>query len=122
MKTYLILEDEPFIAMDLQMAFEDAGCCAETAVNCAEAFDVVGGGAIIGAVLDVNLGRGETCEAIAIELNKRAIPFILHTGDLNRAGEFIRGFEAPVVAKPRPAEDVVSQVLRMTGACDSGAG
>ncbi len=121
MKIFLILEDEPFIAMDLQLAFEDAGCTAQTAISCEEAFEVVDAGPISGAVLDVNLGRGETCEAIAVELSRRAIPFVLHTGDLDRAGEFIRGLDAPVVSKPRPAEDVVRQMLKMSGACDPAA-
>ena len=43
--------------------------------------------AIDGAVLDVNLGHGETCEPIAVELRKRRIPFLLHTGDLDRVLE-----------------------------------
>jgi DNA-binding NtrC family response regulator len=96
------------------MAFEDVGYQAHTVITCAEAFEVVERQDIHGAVLDVNLGRGHTCEEIARELHKREIPFVLHTGDLDRAGEFLRDLAAPVIAKPRPAEDVVKQVLRMT--------
>ena len=100
MKSVLILEDEPFIAMDLQLAFEDAGAEAAVTVSCDEAFAALADRAIDGAVLDVNLGHGETCEPIAVELRKRRIPFLLHTGDLDRAGEALRDLEAPIMAKP----------------------
>ncbi|HCY02481.1 MAG TPA: hypothetical protein DHU71_06100, partial [Erythrobacter sp.] len=61
MKSILILEDEPFIALDLQLAFEDDGARAVVAVNCDEAFELLRTTEIDGAVLDVNLGRSETC-------------------------------------------------------------
>ena len=104
MNRVLILEDEPLIAMDLSMAFEDCAIAAVTAVTCAEQ-------AIDGAVLDVNLGGGETCEQIALVLKERAIPFILNTGDLDRSGELLRAIDAPVVAKPTPADRVVERLM-----------
>jgi ActR/RegA family two-component response regulator len=51
---YLILEDEPLIAMDLKFAFEDAGVEAVTASSCAEAVREIETGGLAGAVLDVN--------------------------------------------------------------------
>ena len=36
-----------------------------------------------GAVLDVNLGHGQTCEAVANALRARRVPFVLNTGDLD---------------------------------------
>jgi len=39
MKCILILEDEPLIAMDLQLAFEDAGAEAVVTVSCDEAMN-----------------------------------------------------------------------------------
>ncbi len=115
MKCILILEDEPFIAMDLQLAFEDAGANAVVTVSCDEAFDAMAKTDFEGAVLDVNLGQGETCEPIALELKKRGIPFLLHTGDLDRAGEALRDLEAPILAKPSGAEDVVSRLFGLSG-------
>ena len=50
MKSVLILEDEPFIAMDLQLAFEDAGAEAAVTVSCDEAFAALAERAIDGAV------------------------------------------------------------------------
>ena len=110
---YLVLEDEPLIAMDLAMAFEDAGHEAQTASSCAEAMAIIEEGGLSGAVLDVNLGFGETCQHAAEELARRSIPFVLHTGDLNRVGETLRKFDVRIIAKPVPAEDVVEVVLAL---------
>lgn len=113
MKTFLVLEDEPFIAMDLKFAFEDAGHEAVTASDNEEALRCIEQRSIAGAVLDVSLGRGVTCAETASALLNRKIPFVLHTGDLNRVGEYLREIDAPVIAKLRPAEDVVNRVVTM---------
>lgn len=113
MTRFLILEDEPLIAMDLQFAFEDEGFEAVTAGSCEEAMAALEDQEFAGAILDVNLGHGTTCEKAAAELKRRGIPFVLHTGDLDRVGEFLRALEAPILSKPRPAEDVVRYTLAM---------
>lgn len=115
MNRVLILEDEPLIAMDLSMAFEDCAIAAVTAVTCAEASTALAEQAIDGAVLDVNLGKGETCEPVAVELRARGVPFLLHTGDLDRAGEALRDLDAPILAKPSGADDVVSRLFGLNG-------
>ena len=111
MKKFLVLEDEPLIAMDLTFAFEDAGHEANTAVDNSEAQAIIESGGLVGAILDVSLGSGETCRETADRLLRRGIPFVLHTGDLNRVGEYLREIDAPVIAKPRPAEDVVAALM-----------
>lgn len=113
MSLFLVLEDEPFIAMDLSYAFEDFGHKAVTAVDNAEAMELIEANSLAGAVLDVSLGGGETCDKTADRLYQNRIPFILHTGDLNRVGEHLRGINAPIIAKPRPAEDVVETLLQL---------
>ena len=110
---YLILEDEPLIAMDLKFAFEDAGASATTTTTCDEAIAEIEQGQIVGAVLDVNLGRGETCEDAARERPAQKIPFVLHTGDLNRVGEFLRSLGAPILSKPRSSEEVIRHIMKM---------
>jgi ActR/RegA family two-component response regulator len=110
-RRYLILEDEPLIALDLKFAFEDVGVDAVTASTCEEAVSEIAQDHLCGAVLDVNLGRGETCEEAARRLTEHRIPFILHTGDLNRVGEFLRSLGAPIVSKPRAAEDVIRTIM-----------
>jgi DNA-binding response OmpR family regulator len=109
----LILEDEPFIAMDLQLAFDDAGVAVVVTGTCSEAFEALADGAFNGAVLDVNLGDGQTCHKVALELGRLRVPFLLNTGDLNRAGEFLRGIKAPIIPKPTRASHVVERLLAM---------
>ncbi|UVI38080.1 response regulator [Qipengyuania spongiae] len=113
MKTFLVLEDEPLIAMDLKYAFEDLDLHAVSASDNQEALACIEKHAISGAILDVSLGGGETCQPTANELTRRAIPFLLHTGDLDRVGERLRDIDAPVVAKPRASDDVVKRLLAM---------
>lgn len=113
MKRILVLEDEPLIAMDLKLAIEDSGHEGVTVVTNAEAQSVIDEDGIAGAILDVSLGGGETCRQTADRLLERGIPFILHTGDLNRVGEYLREIDAPVIAKPRPADDVVAALLQL---------
>jgi DNA-binding response OmpR family regulator len=109
----LVLEDEPIIAFDLQQALEDVGIKAVMARNCKEAAKRMADSPIDGAILDVNLGHGETCERVALALRAKSIPFILNTGDLDRSGELLRKIEAPIVAKPTPAEMVVDRLLEL---------
>ena len=111
--TYLVLEDEPLIAMDLEFAFEDVGHQAVVAVNNAEARQAVADHAIAGAILDVSLGDGETCEPTAKLLSENNIPFVLHTGDLDRVGEPLRELDAPVLPKPQAADDVIAKLVKM---------
>ena len=110
---FLILEDEPLIAMDLEFAFEDVGYSSVTAINNAEAKANMDEHGITAAILDVNLGSGETCEPTAKELKRRGIPFILHTGDLNRVGERLRALNVPVASKPILADRLVDMLLEL---------
>ena len=116
MSTFLILEDEPLIAMDLQYAFEDVDQHAVVAADNAEASACIEKHDIAGAILDVSLGGGQTCQPTAQELTRRGIPFLLHTGDLDRVGEHLRDIDAPVLAKPRPSDDVVRHLLELVEA------
>ena len=116
MKSIMILEDEPFIAMDLQYAFQDAGAQASVAATCTDAFTLLEEEKIDAAVLDVNLGRGTTCEPVALALRDAGIPFVLHTGDLDRQGEHLRSLDAPVLPKPTVAREVAERVLRLIDA------
>ena len=110
---FLVLEDEPLIAMDLHFAFEDAGCEAVTANTNREAEALIDKFPIIGAILDVSLAAKKTCDATARLLHERAIPFVLHTGDLDRVGEHLRDLDAPIIPKPQSADDVVARLLAL---------
>lgn len=113
-RTILLLEDEPLILMDLECAAQDLDCEVISMTNCAAALAVLrtDGDQINVAVLDVSLGRGETCTPVAEELSRRNIPFILHTGNLDRHDEQLRQLNADFVAKPTPANLVIEEALR----------
>lgn len=112
MKCILIVEDEPLIALDLRYACEDAGIGSVVAGSCRQALaELDAHDGIDGAVLDVNLGHGQTCEAVANALRARRVPFVLNTGDLDRAGEFLRGINAPILSKPTAADAVVERLI-----------
>ena len=118
--TILLVEDEPLILMDLQFAAEDKGFEVLLAGTIEEALAAIAehGEAITVAVLDVSLGAGTTCFPVAKKLAGLAIPFILHSGDLDRHDENVRNLDAQLIAKPAPADMVIASAL---AAGESGA-
>jgi DNA-binding response OmpR family regulator len=112
----LILEDEPMILMDLEFAAEDCGCNALCATSVDHAMELLASHrAINGAILDVNLGEGETCLPIARELDRRKVPYILHSGDLDRQNELVRQLGAVLVPKPADARRVIRVAIEAAG-------
>ncbi|MEL6877863.1 MAG: response regulator [Pseudomonadota bacterium] len=111
--TILMLEDEPLILLDLEFAAEDRGCRAVTATNSDAALKLITqhGSGIDLAILDVSLGGGNTCFPVAHELDKLGIPYILHSGDLDRHNERIRKLQAQLVAKPASAAKVIAAAI-----------
>ncbi|MEL7447039.1 MAG: response regulator [Pseudomonadota bacterium] len=111
--TILMLEDEPLILLDLELAAEDRGCIALTASCCEEAQRLIAqhGRDIDVAILDVSLGEGKTCFPITHQLDQQKIPYILHSGDLDRHDEHIREIAAELVAKPAAAEKVIAAAV-----------
>ena len=106
----LILDDEPMILIDLNIALEDAGLRPIMAASARKALAALDEGPVAAAVLDVNLGGGETCEAVAERLKADGVPFLLHSGDLDRQGELVRMLGAPILRKPTPAREVARAV------------
>lgn len=112
----LLVEDEPLILMDLEDAAHNCGCNVVCAISVERALDLLGSEpSIRGAVLDVNLGGGNTCLPIARELERRGIPYILHSGDLNRQNELVSELGAVLIPKPADAERVIRVALEATG-------
>ncbi|WP_298283703.1 response regulator [Novosphingobium sp.] len=107
----LVLDDEPLILMDLEFALEDAGCKPLTALDLVEALAIVNSNPISAAILDVSLGRGQTCEQVARALAEMGVPYVLHTGDLDRMDEGVRNLGGTLVPKPTPAAVVVARAL-----------
>lgn len=110
----LLLDDEPLILMDLEFAAEDQDCHPLTATNVREAMEhIEAQGGVTCAVLDVTLRDGETCMPVARELEKRDIPYLLHSGDLNRQGGTLAELNAELIAKPACSRRVVETALSL---------
>ena len=113
--TVLIVEDEPLIAIDVAITFEDAGATVCGPVRdvggALEAIDAQALDALDGAVLDVNLGD-HTCEAVALRLAARGVPYILHTGNHQGNAALIERLHAPVVCKPARGETLIAALVR----------
>jgi CheY-like chemotaxis protein len=97
----LVVEDNFLIAEHLCSVLEEQGCnVVGPAPRLAQALDLVrSGGAIDGAVLDINLG-GQRCFQVAAALAERGVPFVFLTGYDERTivpGEFAAW---PVLSKP----------------------
>lgn len=96
----LILEDEGLVAMDLQDSLDDLGCAVVGPVRTVEAaLSLIEGNALDAALLDVNLGDGQTSYPVAEMLRSRGIPFAFLTG--YGAGSIDTSFsDNAVLAKP----------------------
>ncbi len=112
-RTILLLEDEIVIAFDLADAMEAAGATVVHANGVARGLAAIRAHGFDGAVLDVNLGRGETCAEVAKSLRAEGVPFLLHTGDLVRVGEVVSSIEAPIMPKPAETSKLIERLAAL---------
>lgn len=75
----LVAEDQPFIALDLALAVEDAGGnVVGPAASCEEALTFLATGVVDAAILDVNLVDGDSLAVMEV-LVGLDVPFIVQT-------------------------------------------
>jgi DNA-binding response OmpR family regulator len=76
----LVVEDEPVLALDLEIELRSAGYqVVGPAATTSQALALLEAEGCDLAVLDVNLGR-ETSEAVAVALKRTSTPFIVISG------------------------------------------
>ena len=109
----LVLDDEPIILMGLRHTLKNAGFNAIGARTCKKALEAIEESVPDVAILDVNLAI-ETCEEVAHRLHTLEVPFVLHTGDLERHGELVTRLGAPILAKPAFPDIIVQVVLNLS--------
>lgn len=96
----LVVEDEAFIAMDLEQMLQELGCeIIGTASTVDGALAQVRRGGIDGALLDSNL-HGASVLPVAEALTEADVPFILLTGYSRRDSDPPLLREARRVSKP----------------------
>lgn len=110
----LVVEDDYYLAMDTEDWLRRAGADVLGPVPDERgAADLLEGGGVDCAVLDINLGRGPSFE-IAARLQKAQIPFILATG--YDAAAVPRAFgHVPRLEKPFREDDLIGAVQRLVG-------
>jgi CheY-like chemotaxis protein len=112
-KRVLVVEDEAILAMSAEDILHDLGCVVVgPALSRNEAHQFAAEAALDAAVLDINLGDGDS-RSIAETLARRRVPFCFSTG-YGMLGA-LAGFSAvPVLAKPYTSaslEDVLQRIL-----------
>ncbi len=106
----LVVEDDPFLLMDLEGVLSSAGAIViglcqtlSEALACAERTD------FSVAVLDFRLGS-ETVTPVAQRLDSRGVPFVLYTAQARHESAIARWSRFPIVEKPSPPQVLLSAV------------
>jgi len=111
----LVVEDEPFIAMDVALAVEDAGgVVIGPAASVAEAIQLLQTCRAAGAILDVNVLDGEITPLVE-RLIGDDVPMVLQTGVGLPAALAARHPDLVVLIKPIVAAVLVSRLAIMLG-------
>lgn len=111
--TILLVDDEPLILMDLELAAEDCGFAYVSAQSVDRALSLIDCSerSIDTAVLDFSLLDGTDCLPIARRLDADGIPYIIHSGDLNRSEKGLNALDAVLVPKPAPSDKVIAAAI-----------
>jgi CheY-like chemotaxis protein len=109
----LIVEDDPFISLDLASQLAKLGFHVGIAATVAAALSILEGSACDIAVLDVNLGN-ETSAPVASRLAALGVPFVTVTGYAASQcpPEFQNG---TVLAKPLRFEALIRELQTCVG-------
>ena len=117
--TILIVEDDPFIAMDLEFAFEDAGLTVVGPVDdVSSALAALAAHDIDCACLDYNLGK-ETSLPIAEVLGEKGVPFVFATGHPGAIASDLGIEPGRVLPKPVDPSTILKTLTRL--GCGEGA-
>lgn len=111
-----VAEDEPFIALDLEFAIDDAGgTVIGPAASVAEALLLLADTPVAAAIVDVHLADGHISPILEL-LIARGIPTIVQSG-VGLTAEFSARFPGLLVRmKPCVASHLVEQVAAMIAA------
>lgn len=99
-RNILVVEDEALIAMAISLEVSDRGHrIIGPAHALGQARKMLDTETIDGAILDVQLGKDEVFP-IALQLSKRGIPFIFHSGHITDESQIDEAYAAPLYGKP----------------------
>ncbi|GGY55575.1 response regulator [Parvularcula lutaonensis] len=112
----LVVEDEFFIALDIQQVVEEEGAEVTTAMSLDDGFTALSASrdGFDAAILDIRLGDTDVFP-LARVLIERGVPVIFHSahlGHLNIARDFPT---AMALDKPAPSESIVGALSQLIG-------
>lgn len=115
----LVVEDEPFIAMDVALAVEDAGGeVIGPAASISEALELLINRNPCGAILDVNLPDGDVTPVVEC-LVSRGVPLVIQTGIGLPSALAARFPDLVVVIKPVMVTDLVRRLEALMNVSES---
>ena len=109
-KKILVLEDEPFIATDMEEALANVGATVTLCAAATEALEIVASIPVDCGILDINVTDG-TCYKVADRLRMQGTPFVFTTAYEQVRGDFA---DVPIFRKPFDHETLLRMVARMT--------
>jgi CheY-like chemotaxis protein len=104
----LIVEDEPFVALDVAEALEEAGAEVVTAPGLEKVLAFAAMPGLSAAILDFRLGFGIDTAAIGERLTSRGVPFMFYSAYAMIEGKAITN--TPLLQKPATREQIVGAV------------
>jgi DNA-binding response OmpR family regulator len=115
----LVAEDQPFIAMELGFAVEDAGgVVIGPAASVQTALALIKEQSIAAAILDFNLIDGDATPIIAL-LSASNIPIIIQTG-IGLMPELMLRFPGLIVfTKPNNPEELIAKLGMLVGSASN---
>ena len=110
----LVIEDEPLIALDLELALSSAGAAVGVASTVASALEAAEAPAVTAAIVDLRL-HGQSVRDVVERLGARGLPFIFYTGQ-TETPTAASWPSVPLLVKPTPAGEVVDMLARIVSA------
>lgn len=111
-RRFLVIEDEPLIALSLTESLKGAGAgIVQTAATVEKAMELIERTHFDGVLLDANL-HSRPVDEIAEALTKRKMPFVFVTG-YGKQGLPVAFQHVPVLPKPHTEEQLLSIVAGM---------
>lgn len=115
-KSFLVLDDEFLIAMDIQQVLESAGAAkVACAGNASDALKVIAPKAFDLAVLDYRLTGMTSSLDVAEALVKAGIPFVFLTGMRGDKQMKQQYPDVPIVEKPYESASLIDAITRALG-------
>jgi DNA-binding NtrC family response regulator len=112
----VVVEDECLQALDIAHSLAEAGAVVLGPVSTAQkAFEIIGDHPCNAAILDFRLAE-EDIGAFALELDRRRIPFVIHSGyDCDYLARCIsrRSHSCRFLSKPSSTDDLILAVSEM---------